>query len=77
MKFVNIKNILILLTILSIVSINTIKFKHTRRNGFRVLMSKNYIDNISEYIMAFLKSSKIQQNVDSLTNCITDLIKTF
>lgn len=40
-------------------------------------MAKGYIDDISDFIMAFLKSSKIQDQVKSLASCINDLIKTF
>lgn len=46
-------------------------------NGFRVLMSRNYVEHIADFIMGFLKSSKIQDNVKSLATCINDLVKTF
>jgi len=72
MKF-SVKYLLIYLILLYNCDISfQIKSTNIKRNGFRVLMNKGYIDNISEFLMAFLKSSKIQQNVGSLILCISN-----
>ena len=70
--------ILFFLTLFYSYSSTVINLREKRRNnGFRVLMAKGYIDDISDFIMAFLKTTKIQENVKTLATCINDLIKTF
>jgi len=70
--------IILILTFFSTIQLTSINLREKRRNnGFRVFMSKGYIDDISDFIMAFLKSSKIQDHVKTLAGCINDLIKTF
>jgi len=45
-------------------------------NGFRVLMSKNYVSDISDFLLSFLKSSKIDKRVKSLSNCLKNVADT-
>lgn len=45
-------------------------------NGFRVLMSRNYAHDIGDFLFAFLKSSKIEKKVKSLSNCMKNVSET-
>jgi len=70
--------VVIILIFLSSISLTSISLRERRRNnGFRVLMHQSYLDQMSDFIMGFLKASKIQDNVKTLTTCINDLISTF
>jgi len=57
---------------ISRISAETIKTQ--KRNGVRVLLSKDYIENISKFIVSFLKYSEIEHNVSSLSTCIEELV---
>ena len=77
MKCYNIYLAVILLCCLdNCLSINDVNLKRKNANGFRVLMSKNYVEDIGDFLLAFLKTSKIDKKVISLSNCLNNVSKT-
>jgi len=68
--------LLLLLAILSVTS--SFNKMHLRRsaNGFRVLMSKNYAQDIGDFLLSFLQASKIEKKVASLSNCLKNVSDT-
>jgi hypothetical protein len=57
------------------ISINPINLRRNA-NGFRVLMSRNYANDIGDFLLAFLKSSKIEKKVKSLSECMKNISET-
>jgi len=66
---------IIIIIISSAFSYNSINLRRNA-NGFRVLMSKNYANDIGDFLFAFLKTSKIEKKVKSLSNCMKNVSET-
>jgi len=47
-----------------------------KRNGFRVLMNKEYLSNISNFWNAFLLNSQIKSKATHLSKCLKQVMKT-
>lgn len=53
-----------------------IKFRRTSANGFRVLMSRKYVEDIGDFLLSFLQSSKMDKKLKSLSNCLKNVSNT-
>ena len=53
-----------------------ITFRRSSASVFRVLMTKNYVEDIGDFLLSFLKTSKIDKNVKSLSNCLQNITNT-
>lgn len=68
-------SVLIITIVKTIFSVSPLNLRRSG-NGFRVLMSKNYVHDIGDFLYAFLKSSKIDKKVKSLSNCLKNVSET-